>query len=155
MPTYSSISLTTACGDAAADPIDGTLPMRGSLISDEAPAPRARFRMRELDSHIGRRIREARAESCLSMQALGDRIGLTYQQVQKYEAGTDRLSVAVLLELARIFARPFDWFCGPFMPRPDSCWSTIRPTPSSCSVPSWRPTAIRWRARRVAATPWR
>ena len=122
MPDTSSPALLPSCRDGAtaADSFDGAMPMRGSLVSDEPPVPRTRFRMRELDLHIGRRIREARVVAGLSMQALGGRMGLTYQQVQKYEAGTDRLSVAVLLELTRIFARPFDWFCGPFMPRPDA-----------------------------------
>lgn len=53
-----------------------------------------------IDVEIGRRIREARARAGLTQRELGDRIGVTFQQVQKYEGGRSRLAVAMLCRVA-------------------------------------------------------
>lgn len=49
-----------------------------------------------IDDHIGRRIRELRIERKLSQQALGERLGVSFQQVQKYEKGANRISASRL-----------------------------------------------------------
>lgn len=49
-----------------------------------------------VDLHLGGKLREARAFRHMSQEALGDAIGVTYQQIQKYEVGTNRLSAATL-----------------------------------------------------------
>ena len=53
-----------------------------------------------LDVAIGLRIRERRRKVGLSQQALAEAIGVTFQQVQKYERGTNRISFSRLVEVA-------------------------------------------------------
>lgn len=55
----------------------------------------------DIDRHIGARIRERRIILGLSQQALGERSGLTFQQVQKYEKGVNRVSGSRLVKMAR------------------------------------------------------
>lgn len=53
-----------------------------------------------LDLSLGERIRERRRGLRLSQSALGARLGITFQQVQKYENGTNRVSAVMLVRLA-------------------------------------------------------
>lgn len=53
------------------------------------------------DASIGRAIKLARLHRDKSQQWLADEIGVTYQQVQKYEAGSNRVSVTTFLEIAK------------------------------------------------------
>lgn len=55
---------------------------------------------RPVDLHIGRQIRAVREYCGLSQSALGERIGVTFQQVQKYERGANRVSGSMLYEIA-------------------------------------------------------
>lgn len=54
-----------------------------------------------VDAFIGGRIRELRVEAGISQGALAAAIGVTFQQVQKYENGTNRIAVSRLLMIAR------------------------------------------------------
>ena len=62
------------------------------------------------DVHIGQRIRERRMTLRISQEKLGDALGLTFQQVQKYEKGTNRVSAAILQKIAGILSAPIIWF---------------------------------------------
>ena len=73
-----------------------------------------RFRAVELDRHIGDRLRFVRRLSCLSQRQVADEIGLSFQQVQKYENGSNRVSAALLAEFSGLYHLPMDWFIGPF-----------------------------------------
>jgi len=53
-----------------------------------------------LDALLGERIRRRRRELGLSQSALGGRLGITFQQVQKYENGTNRVSATMLIKLS-------------------------------------------------------
>jgi len=53
-----------------------------------------------LDALLGERIRRRRRELGLSQSALGGKLGITFQQVQKYENGTNRVSATMLLKLS-------------------------------------------------------
>lgn len=53
------------------------------------------------DAEIGSRIRLARKQARLSQTELGQALGVTYQQVQKYENGTDRVAASRLIQIAR------------------------------------------------------
>jgi len=53
------------------------------------------------DVEVGRLLRVARKRAKLSQSELGDMVGITYQQIQKYENGTDRIAVSRLLQMAR------------------------------------------------------
>jgi len=54
-----------------------------------------------VDRHVGRRLRLRRQLLGLSLERLGERLGLTFQQIQKYERGTNRLGASRLYEAAR------------------------------------------------------
>ncbi len=76
-----------------------------------------RFRAAELDRHLGARFRFLRLLAGWPQRELAERIGLTFQQVQKYENGSNRVSSALLAELSGLFGVPMDWFVGPFSTR--------------------------------------
>ena len=54
-----------------------------------------------ITEHVARRLREERVRHGMSQTELGKRLGVTFQQVQKYEKGSNRLSAAALYVLAR------------------------------------------------------
>jgi transcriptional regulator with XRE-family HTH domain len=54
----------------------------------------------KVDEAIGRLIREKRVKKGLSQQRLGDKIGVTFQQVQKYESGKNRVAASMLLRIS-------------------------------------------------------
>ncbi|MEO1091154.1 MAG: helix-turn-helix transcriptional regulator [Pseudomonadota bacterium] len=57
-----------------------------------------------VDKAIGERIRRRRVELGMTQDQLADQIGLSYQQVQKYERGSNRISAAKLYELVLVLA---------------------------------------------------
>jgi transcriptional regulator with XRE-family HTH domain len=63
-----------------------------------------------IDAHVGRRLCVLRKSSGVSQQKLAEQLGVTYQQVQKYEGGTNRVSTAFLLRVAQMFGVPLDYF---------------------------------------------
>lgn len=64
----------------------------------------------EMDRHIGRRIRTRRIAIGMSQEKLGDALGLTFQQVQKYEKGTNRVGAGRLVEVAQALEVPVQYF---------------------------------------------
>ncbi len=70
----------------------------------------AERRRPSLDEHIGERIRRRRVELGLTQEGLARVLGVTYQQIQKYEAGTNRISAVYLHRLAEVLAVPLEWF---------------------------------------------
>jgi transcriptional regulator with XRE-family HTH domain len=63
-------------------------------------APRS---VRSADIYIGGRIRALRIELDISQEQLGQQLGISFQQIQKYEKGVNRISAATLIEIARVF----------------------------------------------------
>ncbi len=59
-----------------------------------------------LDAQLGERIRSRRRELGLSQSALGGKLGITFQQVQKYENGTNRVSATMLVKLSEALTMP-------------------------------------------------
>ncbi|GGL48156.1 helix-turn-helix domain-containing protein [Caulobacter rhizosphaerae] len=55
----------------------------------------------QVDLHVGRMIRMRRRHLNISQEKLADALGLTFQQVQKYERGSNRVSASKLYEIAR------------------------------------------------------
>ncbi|MGB9365959.1 MAG: helix-turn-helix transcriptional regulator [Xanthobacteraceae bacterium] len=62
------------------------------------------------DVEIGRKIRALRLERGLSQSGLAERIGLTFQQVQKYEKGANRVSAGRLQQIADVLNVPITFF---------------------------------------------
>lgn len=63
-----------------------------------------------VDVHVGARIRLRRTLLGMSQSALGERIGLTFQQIQKYEKGSNRVSAAGLWRFGTILDVPVSFF---------------------------------------------
>lgn len=63
-----------------------------------------------VDQHVGARLRRARSLRGHSQAALGEAVGVTFQQIQKYERGANRLSASTLFRLAAFLEFPVEWF---------------------------------------------
>ena len=63
-----------------------------------------------VDVHVGKRIHERRLSLGMSQTDLGNNLGLTFQQIQKYERGTNRLSASKLWTLSNLFKVSVEWF---------------------------------------------
>lgn len=76
--------------------------MSKDLNLDRAPNP--------IDRHVGLRIRLRRRELGVSQERLADSIGLTFQQIQKYERAANRVSASKLWEVARALRTTVTYF---------------------------------------------
>jgi transcriptional regulator with XRE-family HTH domain len=63
-----------------------------------------------IDKHVGSRVRMRRMMLNMSQEKLGDALGLTFQQVQKYEKGTNRIGASRLQQIAHILQVPVSFF---------------------------------------------
>ncbi|QFU14930.1 helix-turn-helix domain-containing protein [Microvirga thermotolerans] len=63
-----------------------------------------------IDKEIGSRVRMRRISVGMSQEKLGDLLGLTFQQVQKYEKGTNRISASRLVDIAKILGVDIHFF---------------------------------------------
>ena len=63
-----------------------------------------------VDVHVGARVRLRRTLLGMSQEKLGDAIGLTFQQVQKYERGANRIGASRLFHLSRVLDVPVSFF---------------------------------------------
>ena len=74
----------------------------------------------EIDAHVGGRLRERRLQIGMSQQDLAERLGTTFQQVQKYERGISRIGASRLHRIATALGVSIGWFFegeGPSAPR--------------------------------------
>ena len=69
-----------------------------------------------IDVHVGSRVRLRRTLLGMSQEKLGEAIGLTFQQVQKYERGTNRIGASRLWELSAVLDVPVQFFFGEMAP---------------------------------------
>ncbi len=63
-----------------------------------------------VDVHVGARVRLRRKLLGMTQTGLGEALGLTFQQVQKYENGSNRISASRLYDLSRVFDVPIEHF---------------------------------------------
>jgi len=63
-----------------------------------------------IDRHVGSRVRMRRMMISMSQEKLGERLGITFQQVQKYEKGTNRIGASRLHQIANILGVPVAFF---------------------------------------------
>jgi len=63
-----------------------------------------------VDKHVGSRVRMRRMMLGMSQEELGDGLGLTFQQVQKYEKGTNRIGAGRLQHISHILQIPVPFF---------------------------------------------
>jgi transcriptional regulator with XRE-family HTH domain len=70
--------------------------------ADRSPNP--------IDVHVGRRVRQRRKTLGVTQERLAEDLGLTFQQVQKYEKGTNRIGASRLQQIANILKVPPQFF---------------------------------------------
>ena len=63
-----------------------------------------------VDAHVGSRLRLRRTLLGMSQEKLGDAVGLTFQQIQKYEKGANRIGASRLFEFSRVLDVPPSFF---------------------------------------------
>jgi transcriptional regulator with XRE-family HTH domain len=72
------------------------------MMAKKAPNP--------TDKHVGARVRMRRMMLGMSQEKLGDALGLTFQQVQKYEKGANRIGASRLQQISHILQVPVSFF---------------------------------------------
>ena len=72
--------------------------------------PTVRKAPNPIDKHVGSRVRMRRLMLGMSQEKLGDALGLTFQQVQKYEKGTNRMGASRLQQISHILKIPVPFF---------------------------------------------
>jgi transcriptional regulator with XRE-family HTH domain len=76
--------------------------MKKDAVEDKSPNP--------VDIYVGKRIRDRRKEVRISQEKLAERLGLTFQQVQKYEKGANRVSCSKIYEISRALQVSIEYF---------------------------------------------
>src|SRR2546423_13379469 len=88
-------------GIPASDGCGGNVAV-GTAFAKKIPNP--------IDKHVGSRVRMRRVLIGMSQEKLGEALGLTFQQVQKYEKGTNRIGASRLQQISIILGVPVSFF---------------------------------------------
>jgi transcriptional regulator with XRE-family HTH domain len=80
------------------------------LADDIGPGEKGSRRANPVDVHVGSRVRLQRMLLGVSQEKLGEQLGLTFQQVQKYEKGVNRIGASRLFDLAKVLGVPIAYF---------------------------------------------
>lgn len=91
-----------------------------------------------VDVHVGNRIRLRRTLMGLSQEKLGEALGLTFQQIQKYERGANRVGASRLYDLAQVLDVPIGFFFDDMQEARPSAPSSA-PRSFSGSAPTFNP----------------
>jgi transcriptional regulator with XRE-family HTH domain len=83
---------------------------RESAVEEIEPEDRGTRRANPIDVHVGSRVRLRRMLLGMSQEKLGERLGLTFQQIQKYEKGINRIGASRLFDLSKVLAVPVQFF---------------------------------------------
>ncbi len=70
----------------------------------------AKPRATQIDAHVGRRVRLSRTLMGMSQAQLAGSVGLTFQQIQKYERGTNRIGASRLYQFSQVLDVPVSYF---------------------------------------------
>src|SRR4029079_23112 len=87
--------------------------MANDISTEDASSeetPRGSRRANPMDVHVGSRVRLRRMLLGMSQEKLGEHLGLTFQQVQKYEKGVNRIGASRLFDLAKVLGVPVQFF---------------------------------------------
>ena len=75
---------------------------RSYIVGKSGPRP--------VDVHVGGRVKARRTLTGMSQEELGKHVGLTFQQIQKYENGKNRIAASRLWQFSLILGQPISWF---------------------------------------------
>ncbi len=94
-----------------------------------------------IDVHVGARLRQRRTLLGMTQTNLGDALGVTFQQVQKYERGTNRISASRLFALSGVLDVPVEYFFDD-MPREVAASSPAQSGGRAKEPPSYEPNPM-------------
>jgi transcriptional regulator with XRE-family HTH domain len=83
---------------------------RENALGQVEPQERGSRRANPVDVHVGARVRLRRMLLGMSQEKLGEHLGLTFQQVQKYEKGINRIGASRLFDLSQVLGVPVQFF---------------------------------------------
>jgi transcriptional regulator with XRE-family HTH domain len=83
---------------------------RENAVEELEPEDRGSRRANPIDVHVGSRVRLRRMLLGMSQEKLGEHLGLTFQQIQKYEKGINRIGASRLFDLAKVLGVPVQFF---------------------------------------------
>ena len=81
-----------------------------AAVEDVEPDDRGSRRANPIDVHVGSRVRLRRMLLGMSQEKLGEFLGLTFQQIQKYEKGINRVGASRLFDLAKVLGVTVQFF---------------------------------------------
>jgi transcriptional regulator with XRE-family HTH domain len=106
--------------------------MPEELMTKKSPNP--------VDKHVGSRVRMRRMMIGMSQEKLGEKLGITFQQIQKYEKGTNRVGASRLQQIATVLAvSPAFFFEG--APVPEMGGEALAESPSPAYVSDFLATS--------------
>ena len=79
-------------------------------VGESDPEERGSRRPNPIDVHVGSRVRLRRMLLGMSQERLGEQLGLTFQQIQKYEKGLNRIGASRLFDLSQVLGVPVQFF---------------------------------------------
>jgi transcriptional regulator with XRE-family HTH domain len=94
--------------------------LQASAGEDEFHHEKGSRKPNPVDIHVGGRVRFRRMLLGMSQERLGERLGLTFQQVQKYEKGINRIGASRLFDLSQVLGVPVQFFYDEAPERYDS-----------------------------------
>ena len=103
------------------------------MLAKKAPNP--------IDKHVGSRVRMRRMMLSMSQEKLGDALGLTFQQVQKYEKGTNRIGASRLQQISNTLQVPVAFFFEGAPNLPGQSVAGMREAPSPAYVSDFLATS--------------
>ena len=107
--------------------------MKKTILAKKAPNP--------TDKHVGARVRMRRMMLSMSQEKLGDALGLTFQQVQKYEKGANRIGASRLQQISSILQVPVAFFFEGAPHAPGHSASSFSEAPSPAYVSEFLATS--------------
>jgi len=90
-----------------------------------------------IDVHVGARVRLRRTLLGMSQEKLGEALGLTFQQVQKYERGANRVGASRLYDWSRILDVPVAYFFDDLTPAAASAAEARRGSLAEAAIPAY------------------
>ena len=115
--------------------------MQANARAEEIQTGYGTGRPNPVDIHVGKRVRLRRTLLGISQEKLGDAIGLTFQQVQKYERGANRVGSSRLYEISRILDVPVSFFFDEMSG--DAAAAVTDSSPEAAEAPQQDPLAKR------------
>src|SRR6476659_2664637 len=80
------------------------------FVDEAADDEKGSRRPNPIDVHVGSRVRFRRMLLGMSQERLGEKLGLTFQQIQKYEKGINRIGASRLFDLAQVLGVSVQFF---------------------------------------------